>query len=67
MSLFPCEDFVDATRSVYQEKLEEAGLGQGPFMFSYQEAASLMDTSAFHSPVSRPSRFSNEALDLDSG
>ncbi|XP_016385018.1 syntaxin-binding protein 4-like isoform X1 [Sinocyclocheilus rhinocerous] len=44
-------DFVEATRSVYQEKLEEAGLGQGPFMFSYQEAASLMDTSAFHSPT----------------
>ncbi|XP_057201853.1 syntaxin-binding protein 4 isoform X3 [Triplophysa rosa] len=44
-------DFVDATRSVYQEKLEEEGLGQGPFMFSYQEAASLMDTSAFHSPT----------------
>ncbi|XP_051987361.1 syntaxin-binding protein 4-like isoform X2 [Xyrauchen texanus] len=44
-------DFVDATRNVYQEKLEEAGLGQGPFMFSYQEAASLMDTSAFHSPT----------------
>ncbi|XP_016297074.1 syntaxin-binding protein 4-like [Sinocyclocheilus anshuiensis] len=44
-------DFVEATRSIYQEKLEEAGLGQGPFMFSYQEAASLMDTSAFHSPT----------------
>uniref|UniRef100_A0A8C1IRD0 Si:dkeyp-72e1.9 n=1 Tax=Cyprinus carpio TaxID=7962 RepID=A0A8C1IRD0_CYPCA len=44
-------DFVEAIRSVYQEKLEEAGLGQGPFMFSYQEAASLMDTSAFHSPT----------------
>ncbi|XP_055048576.2 syntaxin-binding protein 4 isoform X3 [Misgurnus anguillicaudatus] len=44
-------DFVEATRNVYQEKLEEAGLGQGPFMFSYQEAASLMDTSAFHSPT----------------
>ncbi|XP_067231428.1 syntaxin-binding protein 4 isoform X2 [Chanodichthys erythropterus] len=44
-------DFVEATRTVYQEKLEEAGLGQGPFMFSYQEAASLMDTSAFHSPT----------------
>lgn len=37
---------------VFPEKLEEAGLLQGPFMFSYQEAASLMDTSAFHSPVS---------------
>ncbi|TRY93211.1 hypothetical protein DNTS_014355 [Danionella cerebrum] len=43
--------FVEATRSVYQEKLEEVGLGEGPFMFSYQEAASLMDTSAFHSPT----------------
>ncbi|KAM6957273.1 syntaxin-binding protein 4 [Aplochiton taeniatus] len=44
-------DFVEATRNVYQEKLEEAGLAQGPFMFSYHEAASLMDTSAFHSPT----------------
>lgn len=51
---------MEATRSVYQEKLEEAGLGQGPFMFSYQEAASLMDTSAFHSPVSRPAGFSSD-------
>ena len=45
-------DFVEATRGIFQEHLEEAGLGQGPFMFSYHEAASLMDTSAFHSPVS---------------
>ncbi|KAL2101516.1 hypothetical protein ACEWY4_003277 [Coilia grayii] len=44
-------DFVEATRRVFPEKLEEAGLLQGPFMFSYQEAASLMDTSAFHSPT----------------
>ncbi|XP_017570997.1 syntaxin-binding protein 4 isoform X6 [Pygocentrus nattereri] len=44
-------DFVEATRSVYHDKLEEAGLAQGPFMFSYHEAASLMDTSAFHSPT----------------
>uniref|UniRef100_A0A3B4V0E0 Si:dkeyp-72e1.9 n=1 Tax=Seriola dumerili TaxID=41447 RepID=A0A3B4V0E0_SERDU len=43
--------FVEATRSVFQENLEELGLGSGPFMFSYHEAASLMDTSAFHSPV----------------
>ncbi|MCJ8739030.1 hypothetical protein PDJAM_G00042470, partial [Pangasius djambal] len=39
-------EFVEATRSVYHDKLEEAGLAQGPFMFSYHEAASLMDTSA---------------------
>ncbi|XP_036408732.1 syntaxin-binding protein 4 [Megalops cyprinoides] len=43
-------DFVEATRDVFQDKLEEAGL-VGPFMFSYHEAASLMDTSAFHSPT----------------
>ncbi|KAL0993560.1 hypothetical protein UPYG_G00109770 [Umbra pygmaea] len=44
-------DFVEATRNVYQEKLEEEGLGQKEFLFSYHEAASLMDTSAFHSPT----------------
>uniref|UniRef100_A0A8D3C479 Si:dkeyp-72e1.9 n=1 Tax=Scophthalmus maximus TaxID=52904 RepID=A0A8D3C479_SCOMX len=44
-------DFVEATRSTFQENLEELGLGAGPFMFSYHEAASLMDTSAFHSPT----------------
>ncbi|XP_041086144.1 syntaxin-binding protein 4 isoform X1 [Polyodon spathula] len=44
-------DFVEAARDVLHEKLEEAGLGSGPFMFSYHEAASLMDTSAFHSPT----------------
>ncbi|XP_072298462.1 syntaxin-binding protein 4 isoform X2 [Eucyclogobius newberryi] len=44
-------DFVEATRSLFQERLEELGMGAGPFMFSYHEAASLMDTSAFHSPT----------------
>lgn len=44
-------DFVEAMRSVLQEDLEGLGLGSGPFMFSYHEAASLMDTSAFHSPT----------------
>ncbi|KAF7656377.1 hypothetical protein LDENG_00041960, partial [Lucifuga dentata] len=44
-------EFVEATRNVFQERLEELGLGAGPFMFSYHEAASLMDTSAFHSPT----------------
>ncbi|XP_053194056.1 syntaxin-binding protein 4 [Scomber japonicus] len=44
-------DFVEATRNTFQENLEELGLGTGPFMFSYHEAASLMDTSAFHSPT----------------
>ncbi|KAJ8386166.1 hypothetical protein AAFF_G00175900 [Aldrovandia affinis] len=44
-------DFEEATRDVFRNKLEEAGLAGGPFMFSYHEAASLMDTSAFHSPT----------------
>ncbi|XP_057673874.1 syntaxin-binding protein 4 isoform X3 [Corythoichthys intestinalis] len=44
-------DFVDATRTVFQDNLEELSLAAGPFMFSYHEAASLMDTSAFHSPT----------------
>lgn len=56
LSVLVCRlsDFVEATRSTFQEDLEELGLGAGPFMFSYHEAASLMDTSAFHSPVSSP-------------
>lgn len=52
LAYFLLSEFVEAMRNVYQDKLEEAGLAQGPFMFSYHEAASLMDTSAFHSPVS---------------
>ncbi|XP_029945866.1 syntaxin-binding protein 4 [Salarias fasciatus] len=44
-------DFVEATRKLFQEELEDLGLGAGPFAFSYHEAASLMDTSAFHSPT----------------
>ncbi|XP_056144654.1 syntaxin-binding protein 4 [Lampris incognitus] len=44
-------EFVEAIRNVFQENLEEVGLVHVPFMFSYHEAASLMDTSAFHSPT----------------
>ncbi|KAG7504315.1 syntaxin-binding protein 4-like [Solea senegalensis] len=44
-------DFVEAIRSIFQENLEELALGEAPFMFSYHEAASLLDTSAFHSPT----------------
>nr|XP_020463989.1 syntaxin-binding protein 4-like isoform X2 [Monopterus albus] len=43
-------DFVEATWNIFQENLEELGIGEGPFMFSCHEAASLLDTSAFHSP-----------------
>lgn len=64
LSVLVCRlsDFVEATRSTFQENLEELGLGAGPFMFSYHEAASLMDTSAFHSPVSSPHSLSHPAL-----
>ncbi|XP_014822352.1 PREDICTED: syntaxin-binding protein 4-like isoform X2 [Poecilia mexicana] len=44
-------DFVEACRNIFQEDLEDLGLGSGHFTFSYHEAASLMDTSAFHSPT----------------
>ncbi|XP_037834654.1 syntaxin-binding protein 4 isoform X2 [Kryptolebias marmoratus] len=44
-------DFVEACRNIFQQDLEDLGLGAGPFTFSYHEAASLMDTSAFHSPT----------------
>ncbi|KAM4716555.1 syntaxin-binding protein 4 isoform 2-T2 [Anableps anableps] len=44
-------DFVEACQNIFQEDLEDLGLGSGPFTFSYHEAASLMDTSAFHSPT----------------
>ncbi|XP_035387724.1 syntaxin-binding protein 4 isoform X2 [Electrophorus electricus] len=44
-------DFIEATCKVYHDKLEEAGLAQRPFLFSYHQAASLLDTSAFHSPT----------------
>ncbi|XP_029102740.1 syntaxin-binding protein 4-like [Scleropages formosus] len=58
-------DFVEATRDVLQDKLEAAGLAQGPFMFSYHEAASLMDTSAFHSPTSdSENSYSSEELEM---
>ncbi|XP_076000364.1 syntaxin-binding protein 4 [Genypterus blacodes] len=44
-------EFVAATRNIFPEELEEVGLAEGLFMFSYHEAASLMDTSAFLSPT----------------
>ncbi|XP_040046566.2 syntaxin-binding protein 4 isoform X3 [Gasterosteus aculeatus] len=57
-------DFVEATQNVFQENLEELGLGAGPFMFSYHEAASLMDTSAFHSPTyESESSYSSEEME----
>ncbi|XP_061079335.1 syntaxin-binding protein 4 [Conger conger] len=57
-------DFVEAARGIYPDELGEAGLAAGPIMFSYHEAASLMDTSAFHSPTfESESSFSSEELE----
>ncbi|XP_047426820.1 syntaxin-binding protein 4 isoform X3 [Mugil cephalus] len=57
-------DFVEATRTIFQENLEELGLGTDPFTFSYHEAASLMDTSAFHSPTyESESSYSSEDME----
>uniref|UniRef100_A0A3B3ZFZ7 PDZ domain-containing protein n=1 Tax=Periophthalmus magnuspinnatus TaxID=409849 RepID=A0A3B3ZFZ7_9GOBI len=58
--------FVEATRSLFQERLEELGMGAGPFMFTYQEAASLMDTSAFHSPQTYESECSCSSEEMES-
>ncbi|XP_035258696.1 syntaxin-binding protein 4 isoform X2 [Anguilla anguilla] len=57
-------DFVEATRDILQDKLNEAGISHGTFMFSYHEAASLMDTSAFHSPTcDSENSYNTEELD----
>lgn len=50
-------DFAEATRNILLDKLQAAGLVQGPFMFTYHEAASLMDISAFCSPVKHTKLF----------
>uniref|UniRef100_A0A3Q3WD43 PDZ domain-containing protein n=1 Tax=Mola mola TaxID=94237 RepID=A0A3Q3WD43_MOLML len=57
--------FVEAMRSIFQENLDELGLGTGPFMFSYHEAASLMDTSAFHSPQTYESESSYSSEEME--
>lgn len=36
-----------------QDELDEAGLDSSSVLFTQHEVASLLDTSAFHSPVSR--------------
>ncbi|XP_028311204.1 syntaxin-binding protein 4 isoform X2 [Gouania willdenowi] len=57
-------DFVEATRIIFQENLEQSSLGAAPFTFSYHEAASLMDTSAFHSPTyESESSYSSEEIE----
>ncbi|XP_064009236.1 syntaxin-binding protein 4-like isoform X2 [Pogoniulus pusillus] len=44
-------DLLQALRDLMQEELDEAGLGSSSMLFTQHEVASLLDTSAFHSPT----------------
>ncbi|NXV23933.1 STXB4 protein, partial [Cepphus grylle] len=44
-------DLLQALKDLMQEELEEAGLDSSSMLFTQHEVASLLDTSAFHSPT----------------
>ncbi|NXR03221.1 STXB4 protein, partial [Sagittarius serpentarius] len=44
-------DLLQALRELMQEELDEAGLDSNSILFTQHEVASLLDTSAFHSPT----------------
>ncbi|KFO93985.1 Syntaxin-binding protein 4, partial [Buceros rhinoceros silvestris] len=44
-------DLLQALRGLMQEELDEAGLDSNSVLFTQHEVASLLDTSAFHSPT----------------
>ncbi|NXO04758.1 STXB4 protein, partial [Rhinopomastus cyanomelas] len=44
-------DLLQALRELMQEELDEAGLDSNSMLFTQHEVASLLDTSAFHSPA----------------
>uniref|UniRef100_A0A8C8A805 PDZ domain-containing protein n=1 Tax=Otus sunia TaxID=257818 RepID=A0A8C8A805_9STRI len=44
-------DLLQALRDLMQEELDEAGLDSHSVLFTQHEVASLLDTSAFHSPT----------------
>ncbi|NWW45503.1 STXB4 protein, partial [Pedionomus torquatus] len=44
-------DLLQALRDLLQEELDEAGLDSSSVLFTQHEVASLLDTSAFHSPT----------------
>nr|XP_009940226.1 PREDICTED: syntaxin-binding protein 4-like [Opisthocomus hoazin] len=46
-----CGDLLQALRDLMQEELDEAGLDSSSMLFTQHEVASLLDTSAFHSPT----------------
>ncbi|NXL66672.1 STXB4 protein, partial [Chordeiles acutipennis] len=44
-------DLLQALRDLMQEELDEAGLDSNSMLFTQHEVATLLDTSAFHSPT----------------
>ncbi|NWZ18561.1 STXB4 protein, partial [Asarcornis scutulata] len=44
-------DLLQALRDVMQDELDEAGLDSSSVLFTQHEVATLLDTSAFHSPT----------------
>ncbi|NXT32222.1 STXB4 protein, partial [Pelecanoides urinatrix] len=44
-------DLLQALKDLMQEELDEAGLDSNSILFTQHEVASLLDTSAFHSPT----------------
>ncbi|NXU24618.1 STXB4 protein, partial [Thalassarche chlororhynchos] len=44
-------DLLQALKDLMQEELDEAGLDSNSMLFTQHEVASLLDTSAFHSPT----------------
>ncbi|KFP09531.1 Syntaxin-binding protein 4, partial [Egretta garzetta] len=44
-------DLLQALRELMREELDEAGLDSSSMLFTQHEVASLLDTSAFHSPT----------------
>ncbi|KAM4023697.1 syntaxin-binding protein 4-like isoform 1-T1 [Anomaloglossus baeobatrachus] len=46
-------DLLQALRDGLQEELEDAGLDSSSLLFTHYEAANLLDTCAFHSPVTK--------------
>ncbi|XP_071975902.1 syntaxin-binding protein 4-like isoform X1 [Engystomops pustulosus] len=60
-------DFLQALRDGLQDELDDAGLDSSSILFTHYEAANLLDTCAFHSPITKemdvPGFF--DSLDLE--
>ncbi|NXE79439.1 STXB4 protein, partial [Cochlearius cochlearius] len=56
-------DLLQALRDLMREELDEAGLDSSSVLFTQHEVASLLDTSAFHSPTFEALSNGNEELE----